>query len=660
MNKFIFFAVTCFVLSSTAFTQETGPTIINYARDGQAYKFANLRIAKQRTKTVLDSRVEQIRLQQLDSNERLKSKYYKSAIAFLDKHADLFKIERPAADKFIAYKISPRSSQDVNVHVDQVHKGVPVFGGGYVLSLDGNSNVYNVGGHFLTSITISTIPKINSRKAQDIALENLKSRFDLSAINTSQLYQMLSPVKLYIYNEAFLNPAANLNYTSPENYKLVWHIYANLAQVSEEFLIDAFTGAIIKNVDARFFVGPQIKDCSASCACPLKLAGVATPNPTPMPVPTNQYYGGTDVNKSYNNSELTRIYYRGEFGRDGANGIGGIGDVNETLVKTYWNGCHDDQCGSGNAWFNYTPPLNMTFCAGSIGGDTFGHEYFHAFYASQFSITSLLTTEYESGALNEALADIFGEDFDTYLGSEIFDWMIGTNSNVQHRSFSNPADYFYHDLARDVWLPFPDRYSSDSYYCGTEDSGGAHTNSTVISKAAFLASVGTSWGLPLNRFNGCKIKAIGLYKVTQILFHALIVRSARILSFNEFYDAVNMGCTLLVTRDTAANRYGVTQDDCNAMKAAMEAVEINFPPEGGCHAKKYVTTCAIGFAPGDVNMDGTVDSADYVMLRKLDGYSYTPPSPGLYISADANKDGIVNAADYDIWRSNFGKTMPAD
>jgi T5SS/PEP-CTERM-associated repeat protein len=56
---------------------------------------------------------------------------------------------------------------------------------------------------------------------------------------------------------------------------------------------------------------------------------------------------------------------------------------------------------------------------------------------------------------------------------------------------------------------------------------------------------------------------------------------------------------------------------------------------------------------GDYNRDGLVDSADYVVWRKL----LDQAGPGLV--ADGDDNNIVNDADYQIWRTNFGSTIAA-
>ncbi len=49
--------------------------------------------------------------------------------------------------------------------------------------------------------------------------------------------------------------------------------------------------------------------------------------------------------------------------------------------------------------------------------------------------------------------------------------------------------------------------------------------------------------------------------------------------------------------------------------------------------------------PGDYDVDGDVDSADYAIWRSHLGTAYAP--------ADGNQNGIVDAADYVVWRKNY-------
>jgi hypothetical protein len=53
---------------------------------------------------------------------------------------------------------------------------------------------------------------------------------------------------------------------------------------------------------------------------------------------------------------------------------------------------------------------------------------------------------------------------------------------------------------------------------------------------------------------------------------------------------------------------------------------------------------------GDYNQNDSVDAADYVVWRKMQGTMVTP-----FSGADGNGDGMVNEHDYDVWRTRFGQ-----
>ena len=56
--------------------------------------------------------------------------------------------------------------------------------------------------------------------------------------------------------------------------------------------------------------------------------------------------------------------------------------------------------------------------------------------------------------------------------------------------------------------------------------------------------------------------------------------------------------------------------------------------------------------PGDFNLDGTVNSADYTRWRDTLGAMVEP-----YSGADADGNGKIETADYGIWKSHFGETL---
>ncbi len=57
---------------------------------------------------------------------------------------------------------------------------------------------------------------------------------------------------------------------------------------------------------------------------------------------------------------------------------------------------------------------------------------------------------------------------------------------------------------------------------------------------------------------------------------------------------------------------------------------------------------------GDYNLNDTVDAADYVLWRKMQGQTGLTPFSG----ADGNGDGDITTGDYVVWRDNFGNSAP--
>jgi hypothetical protein len=53
--------------------------------------------------------------------------------------------------------------------------------------------------------------------------------------------------------------------------------------------------------------------------------------------------------------------------------------------------------------------------------------------------------------------------------------------------------------------------------------------------------------------------------------------------------------------------------------------------------------------PGDYNLDGSVDSADYLEWRRSLGLE------AVGLTADGDGNGVIDPADYGVWRANFGR-----
>ena len=119
----------------------------------------------------------------------------------------------------------------------------------------------------------------------------------------------------------------------------------------------------------------------------------------------------------------------------------------------------------------------------AIGDDVTGHELTHG--VTEFS--SGLLYFFQSGAINEAMSDIFGEYVDQTtpsLGNDAAGvrWLIGEDIPIGAiRNMANPPAFGDPDR-----MGSPN-YAEDPFF---DDQGGVHTNSGVANKAAFLITDG--------------------------------------------------------------------------------------------------------------------------------------------------------------------------
>lgn len=187
-----------------------------------------------------------------------------------------------------------------------------------------------------------------------------------------------------------------------------------------------------------------------------------------------------------------------------------------------------------------------------VGSDLVGHEYSHGVNAF------VLTYQGESGALAENHSDVTGEMFE-YGRSGSNDWVMGAGlpgdlarSLIDPPSLNNPY----------TGTPYPDHYTSDDVYCGSQDNYGVHINSTIPSKAHYLATMG-------GQFNGCSITGIGREKVEQILYESVVHHYAGNETFSQAYNDQIQTCSDLI------GEFGITLADCQEVVKALQSVELN-------------------------------------------------------------------------------------
>jgi Zn-dependent metalloprotease len=205
----------------------------------------------------------------------------------------------------------------------------------------------------------------------------------------------------------------------------------------------------------------------------------------------------TAVNEAYYGSGATYDLYHAVFGRNSIdnNGLKLISTVHygKGYDNAFWDG---EQMVYGDGDENL-PVSQRLFNRFTICLDVIGHELTHG--VTQYEAN--LTYAYQSGALNEAISDIFGSLVKQYLRGQTADqadWIIGEGlftANVKGvgiRSMKAPGTA-YNDpvLGRD-----PQPAHMKDYVTTSQDNGGVHINSGIINHAFYLTAMeigGFAW-----------------------------------------------------------------------------------------------------------------------------------------------------------------------
>jgi Zn-dependent metalloprotease len=312
-----------------------------------------------------------------------------------------------------------------------------------------------------------------------------------------------------------------------------------------------------------------------------------------------------DADKAHQYAADTFMFYNVHHGRNSFDNQGG------TIISTVHFGV-----GYQNAfWDGY----QMVYGDNMAADDVVGHEITHG--VTQY--TSNLIYSYQSGAINESFSDVWGEFIDQTNGSgndsPSVKWMLGEDTPLGViRSMSNPTTYSH-----------PDKMSSPYFYTGSGDNGGVHINSGVNNKAAYLMVDGST-------FNGRTIIGIGLNKTAAVYYEAQVYHLTMGANYNDLYYALIQACENLI-----GGVDGITQNDCDQVRIAAEAVEMI--PTLPATATPTATST---FIPTDIPTNTpTFTPTNTFTPTATPPYSYNP----LYLSLTSSQTiGGLASADEDI------------
>lgn len=498
----------------------------------------------------------------------------------------------------------------VHVQFQQVISQVPIFGSEITVHLNSNKDSVLINGRTSKRSLNDVIPKINPADALKRAEDTWRREYSTEPI-------LKGTPALFVLDTGLLEDL------SSGNVYLAYQVDLGMANQSFRYFVDAVNGTIVYKLPLSTHATRRwVYDCSFDDGnCYLgayspfydyffgRSEGQASRGANPVNKPLIQSYPyETDrlyffLGEAYN-------YYLATFNRNGANGVGGLGDGSAFPIDTTPAVSYADYklpgIGCPNALFNQMLS-RLEFCTGLMLIDIVGHEFTHAV----IHYSADLLYKGQSGALNESFADIFGEAIERYQSGS-HDWLLGAGSlRGILRSMIDPTVPLYDPYSGAFSNGSqPDRFHSSLYQCGAGDNEGVHSNSGVLNHAAYLIAAGGA-------FNGCTIRGLGEAKMEQIMYRAL---TRYLQSTSRFYDAY------VAIRTAALDLY--TLEDYREVEKSLRAVEL--PQAGYCSGLSAVDTgcaalvdncpnhdnqldpgvCGCGFSSADQNGNGQADCFD--------------------------------------------------
>ena len=490
-----------------------------------------------------------------------------AARAFLSRTATLFGVGDPGRDLTIE-RTERRGTHGSVVRFAQTRGGVPVLGGELLVRLDRRGAVLAATGEALPATDgVDVRGRVRVSAARHTAAAWLARDAGVRVASVTTASEGLT-----ILDERILGGAG---LTGP---RLAWSIDARSPiaddglPAHQQVLVDARTGVVLDTIE-RVAEGLDRRICdfashrTADFRCRAPFTRVEGQAAT----------GVSQVDDAYRLMGVVDAFYRDRFGRDGLDGQG------ERMVATV-RYCSLIQCPLHNAFWEWGPQQVAFGNGWASADDLVGHEFTHGVLDHE----ARLFYSYQSGALNEGFADIFGEFIDlTYPGGRDTPgsrWLIGEDlPGGAIRDLRTPGRFGY-----------PDRIRSPRYATGSADLGGVHINSAVAGKAAVLMTDGGS-------FNGYVVQGLGLPKVALIEYEAMTSLLTSAADYNDLFDALQQACIDLVGGN------GISYPDCHSVRQAVKATEMDRQPVRG--GPRLASTCPSGSYPRTTFLDDFEDVA---------------------------------------------------
>jgi bacillolysin len=410
-----------------------------------------------------------------------------TTVDFVEHYRDLFKMTDAAAELSLSKaEVDPLSM--THVRFQQVSHGVPVVGAELSAHYDAQGRLTSIDANYISGIQdLDVEPKISAKLAHDVALADVVA----TTKNVDESKLISSDGKLVVYASGARPAALAYEYTvraifgaEPAIWVLtvdaktgeILHRYNNLQTIGA-------TGAGVLG-DTKTF---EVVQSGSTYAMSDSSRGVSISTYSANGQQSGPDQGAVAVTSSTLTSWDRGVgpgaavdahvyagvvfdYYKKVHARNAIDGAGtpmlSTVHFGQAYDNAFWDGSGMSY-GDGGQLFK---PL-------SAGLDVVAHEFTHGVTGA----TSNLNYQGQSGALNEAVSDIFGVFIEhSFLPDPVKNWTMGERivlGTTGMRDFKTPAN--------------GDQPGNMSVYVNTQqDNGGVHINSGIVNNAAFLMTMG--------------------------------------------------------------------------------------------------------------------------------------------------------------------------
>jgi Zn-dependent metalloprotease len=584
----------------------------------------------------------------------------------------------------------------IHIRMQEVFKGVKIYGGEVVIHLSKNGRGIRFNGNYdIISSNLDLTAKVSGSIAIQNAINHLSRKTPIQKLgaNESKLLNYTLPIiDTVIYKKSLV-----------DSYALTYHITIrpNIIQRFEYF-VDAQTGNILNSFESSCTIdGPRTSNAIDLNGVSRTINSYLTGSTYSLVDATKSMYNATTqsgilitldkkntfgTNETYDeitnstnawtnptavsahfNAGVAFDYFKKNHDRNSIDGNGGnvISIINvvdpitgKSMANAGWNGVMS----YGNGDSDFKP------FAGSL--DVAGHEMTHGVVEK----TAGLDYNGQSGAINESMADIFGCMMDST------NWTIGetiVKNTILYKSGALRSLKDPHNGGTssndDCWQP----NHMNEYFYGSSDHFGVHTNSGIPNYAFYLLANST-----VGRYNASKIFYRALTKDLTKYSKFIDLRLAVIQAAKELFPTTDANIQAAASFD-AVGIYDATSQKSNASKTILPnpgngyLLSVNTDPSNlnGIY-RSYTSGTGLTPLAGKVanNKISIADNGQYGVYIGTDKKMYsiitnpasTPTisviqSQPIWSNVVVSKDGkriaaVTSNADTSIWMYDFSKT----